>query len=60
MEAAWAITISLIVILVLTWAWKILNWLWFKPRRLEKLLREQGFQLTERKIDFIKKGLNPS
>jgi len=44
MKAAWAITMSLIVILVLIWVWKILNWLWFKPKRLEKLLREEGFQ----------------
>jgi len=44
MEAAWTTTLTLIVILLLTWAWKILNWLWFNPKRLEKLLREQGFQ----------------
>ncbi|KAI3457102.1 hypothetical protein Pfo_013765 [Paulownia fortunei] len=24
-------------------AWKILNWVWFKPRKVEKCLREQGF-----------------
>ncbi|BAT93215.1 hypothetical protein VIGAN_07214500 [Vigna angularis var. angularis] len=41
MEAA---CLTLIVTLVLICAWKILNWLWFKPKRLEKLLREQGFQ----------------
>jgi len=44
MEAAWATALTLTVILVLIWAWKVLNWLWFKPKRLEKLLREQGFQ----------------
>ncbi|KAK7335425.1 hypothetical protein VNO80_27262 [Phaseolus coccineus] len=44
MEAAWATTLTLIGILLLIWAWKILNWLWFNPKRLEKLLREQGFQ----------------
>ncbi|KAL9322139.1 hypothetical protein ACSQ67_010192 [Phaseolus vulgaris] len=44
MEAAWTTTLTLIVILLLIWAWKILNWLWFNPKRLEKLLREQGFQ----------------
>ncbi|KAK6132568.1 hypothetical protein DH2020_033670 [Rehmannia glutinosa] len=26
----------------ITWALKLLNWLWFKPRKLEKFLREQG------------------
>jgi len=50
---------SLIVIFILIWAWKILNWLWFKPKRLEKLLGEQDFQLIERKRDFIKKGVKP-
>src|ERR1051325_2522333 len=23
-------------------AWRVLNWLWLKPKKLEKLLREQG------------------
>ncbi|BAT93216.1 hypothetical protein LR48_Vigan05g026400 [Vigna angularis] len=52
MEAAWATTVTIIVILVLIWAWKILNWLWFKPKRLEKLLREQGFQGNPYKLFF--------
>jgi len=36
--------LMLILILVLIWAWRMLNWLWFTPKRLERLLREQGFQ----------------
>lgn len=28
----------------LIWAWRILNWLWLRPKKLEKLLREQGLQ----------------
>jgi len=35
---------SMILILVLIWAWRMLNWLWFTPKRLERLLREQGLQ----------------
>ncbi|KAL3509621.1 hypothetical protein ACH5RR_029022, partial [Cinchona calisaya] len=25
-------------------AWKVVNWAWLRPKRLEKLLREQGFK----------------
>ncbi|XP_070038046.1 cytochrome P450 CYP72A219-like [Nicotiana tomentosiformis] len=35
---------SLLVIFILRWAWKILNWVWFKPKELEKCLRQQGFK----------------
>ncbi|KAK9674244.1 hypothetical protein RND81_12G220500 [Saponaria officinalis] len=31
-----------ITTLILTWAWKLLNWAWIKPKKLEKKLREQG------------------
>ncbi|CAJ1957812.1 unnamed protein product [Sphenostylis stenocarpa] len=50
MEAARAITLTLILILVLIWAWRILSWLWFTPKRLEKLLREQGFRGNPYKV----------
>ncbi|KAJ7981924.1 Cytochrome P450 [Quillaja saponaria] len=29
---------------VLIWAWRVLNWLWLKPKKLERQLRKQGFQ----------------
>ncbi|KAL5159730.1 Cytochrome P450 72A68 [Glycine soja] len=44
MEAAWATILTLILILALICAWKVLIWLWLRPKRLEKLLREQGLQ----------------
>lgn len=25
------------------WIWRILKWSWLKPRKMEKLLREEGF-----------------
>lgn len=39
-----AIILFTLTILSLTWAWRMLNWLWLKPKKLEKLLREQGFK----------------
>ncbi|KAL3516465.1 hypothetical protein ACH5RR_023367 [Cinchona calisaya] len=37
-----AIAASSFVILV-SWAWRVLNWAWFTPKRIEKRLRQQGF-----------------
>ncbi|MED6112720.1 hypothetical protein PIB30_064181 [Stylosanthes scabra] len=31
-----------ITLAVVYWAWKVVNWLWMRPKRLEKLLRKQG------------------
>ncbi|XP_061337076.1 cytochrome P450 72A68-like [Gastrolobium bilobum] len=46
MEAAWATSAAIIttVIVAVIWAWRVLNWSWLKPKRLEKLLKEQGLQ----------------
>ena len=49
MVAAWATTVAAIVLtvmLALVWGWKVLNWLWLRPKKLERLLREQGLQGT--------------
>ncbi|KAI9083567.1 hypothetical protein K1719_034509 [Acacia pycnantha] len=36
-----------VAILVLIWAaWKMVNWLWLRPKQLERLLRQQGLQGT--------------
>ncbi|KAH6783073.1 cytochrome p450 72c1 [Perilla frutescens var. hirtella] len=35
-----AITCSIIVLI---YALKFLNWIWIRPKKLEKLLRQQGF-----------------
>ncbi|RDX66652.1 hypothetical protein CR513_54559, partial [Mucuna pruriens] len=42
MEAAWCTILILTLMLGLIWAWKVMNWLWLRPKRLERLLREQG------------------
>lgn len=43
---------SCAIILVLIWAWRILNWVWFKPKMLEKCLRQQGFKGNSYKFLF--------
>ncbi|XP_028763703.1 cytochrome P450 CYP72A219-like isoform X2 [Neltuma alba] len=46
MEASKAIitTCVPVAILVLLWAWKVVSWLWLRPKKLERLLRQQGLQ----------------
>nr|QWX38541.1 secologanin synthase 6 [Ophiorrhiza pumila] len=34
------------------WGWRILNWAWFKPKKLEKCLRQQGLRGTSYKLLF--------
>ncbi|XAR56399.1 Secologanin synthase [Bertholletia excelsa] len=29
---------------VIWWCWRVLNWLWLRPKRLERCLREQGLR----------------
>lgn len=31
------------VLFLVSMSWRILNWLWFTPKKLENLLRKQGF-----------------
>ncbi|KAI3465870.1 hypothetical protein Pfo_022533 [Paulownia fortunei] len=40
------------VVVVLIYAWKILNWVWFRPRKLEKCLRDQGFKGNSYRLLF--------
>ncbi|KAL2496573.1 Cytochrome [Forsythia ovata] len=32
-----------LIAISLKWAWGIVNWVWFRPRKIEKCLRAQGF-----------------
>ncbi|KAL0399684.1 UNVERIFIED_CONTAM: cytochrome [Sesamum radiatum] len=43
MEAVWQITAASFAFVVLIWAWRVANWAYMRPKRLEKLLRKQGF-----------------
>ncbi|KAJ4975557.1 hypothetical protein NE237_000663 [Protea cynaroides] len=40
--------ISIVVpcILVLWFGWKVFEWIWLKPKKLERLLKEQGIKVT--------------
>ncbi|KAI4357009.1 hypothetical protein L6164_000988 [Bauhinia variegata] len=45
MEKSLAITVLFfLVVSTVIWAWKFLNKFWLRPKRLEKLLRQQGLQ----------------
>nr|VDD46391.1 unnamed protein product [Brassica oleracea] len=35
-------TLSIAIAVVSWWAWRTLNWVWFKPKMLESYLRRQG------------------
>ncbi|KAJ4726550.1 Cytochrome P450 [Melia azedarach] len=43
---------SIIFVSILACAWRILNWVWLKPRRLERLLRQQGLKGNSYKFFF--------
>nr|QFS19027.1 cytochrome P450 72A558 [Medicago truncatula] len=44
MATTTAIILFTLMTLSLIWACRILNWIWLKPKKLEKLLREQGLK----------------
>ncbi|CAL1373273.1 unnamed protein product [Linum trigynum] len=35
--------VAVVVVAVTAWLWRMMNWLWFKPKQLENRLRNQGF-----------------
>ncbi|XP_074311819.1 cytochrome P450 CYP72A219-like [Silene latifolia] len=37
------IILTCVALLLVTLSWRILNWMWLRPRQLEKYLRSQGF-----------------
>ena len=44
MDATWATAVAVIVMVALIGGWRVLNWLWLRPKKLERLLRKQGLQ----------------
>ncbi|KAI8009006.1 7-deoxyloganic acid hydroxylase [Camellia lanceoleosa] len=39
-----SIIITLVLVALLTCLWRVVNWVWSRPKQLEKCLREQGFR----------------
>ncbi|XP_030440285.1 cytochrome P450 72A397-like [Syzygium oleosum] len=37
-----SIALAAVLAILTTWAWKVVNWVWLRPKRLERLLRQQG------------------
>ncbi|KAJ0046911.1 hypothetical protein Pint_04878 [Pistacia integerrima] len=37
-----SITASIVLVTVVTLAWRVLNWVWLRPKKLERYLRQQG------------------
>eukprot|EP00257_Ricinus_communis_P020335 XP_015579540.1 cytochrome P450 CYP72A219 [Ricinus communis] len=37
-----SVAVSIVFVIIITWVWKILNWVWFRPKSLENYLKKQG------------------
>ncbi|KAF8037808.1 hypothetical protein BT93_B0603 [Corymbia citriodora subsp. variegata] len=46
-----SITLATILAVLTTWAWRVVNWVWLRPKRLERLLRQQG--LSDKPYTFL-------
>ena len=40
------------IIITVIWFWRVVNWVWLRPKRLEKCLRKQGLKGTSYKFLF--------
>ncbi|XP_043688540.1 cytochrome P450 CYP72A219-like isoform X3 [Telopea speciosissima] len=40
------ISMVILCILVVLLGWKVLEWIWWRPKKLERLLKEQGIEVT--------------
>ncbi|KAL3509058.1 hypothetical protein ACH5RR_028459 [Cinchona calisaya] len=52
MEIVYSITAALSTSVLVIFTWRMLNWAWFKPKKLEKCLRQQGFRGNSYKLLF--------
>ncbi|KAJ4975328.1 hypothetical protein NE237_000434 [Protea cynaroides] len=49
-ESAFISIVGVLCILVVWCGWKVLEWIWWRPKMLERLLVEQGIRLTPYKL----------
>ncbi|KAK9937692.1 hypothetical protein M0R45_014465 [Rubus argutus] len=42
--ATWVALSLVFVSMIVRWAWSVLDWVWLKPKKLERCLREQGLK----------------
>lgn len=47
-----SIALTIVIVTVLTWAWRVLNWVWLRPKKLEKFLRQQGLKGNSYRLLF--------
>ncbi|PWA98032.1 cytochrome P450 [Artemisia annua] len=52
METFTKLVITIVVVVVVRYGWKILNWVWLKPKKLEKWLRNEGYNGNSYKLLF--------
>lgn len=45
-------SVAVCAVVLLIYIWKILNWVWFKPKKLEKCLRQKGFNGNSYRLLF--------
>ncbi|KAJ0896499.1 putative secologanin synthase [Helianthus annuus] len=44
METMGKVATVIVTLVILRWGWKLLNWVWLKPKKLEKWLRDEGYK----------------
>ncbi|XAR56403.1 Secologanin synthase [Bertholletia excelsa] len=47
-----SVVVSLALVILVTCVWRVVNWVWLRPKRLERWLREQGFKGNPYKIFY--------
>ena len=50
MEIVGKVVIAIVTTLIFRWGWKVLNWVWLKPKKLEKWLRDEGYKGNSYKL----------
>ncbi|KAI3734314.1 hypothetical protein L6452_13780 [Arctium lappa] len=44
--------VGVAAIIMVLYVWRVLNWLWFEPKKIEKFLRDQGLEGTSYRFVF--------